>query len=108
MLILRTIIEYCDIGNSGCGVAHTVATQDSGARGPGFDATPKLRMAFSDALISLLSDNRLKNNFHSFVILWCQVEINYIIKYYKYYYNDNNHQMITISKQISSIYKSRQ
>jgi hypothetical protein len=45
------------------------STHDSGARGPGFDPTPKLRMAFSEALISLLSDNRLKNDFHSFVIL---------------------------------------
>jgi hypothetical protein len=42
---------------SGCGVAHTVA------RGPGLDPTPKPRMAFSEALISLLSDNRLKTNF---------------------------------------------
>ena len=45
------------------------STHNSGARGPGFDLTPKLRMAFSEALISLLSDNKLKNDFHSFVIL---------------------------------------
>jgi hypothetical protein len=32
-----------------------------GARGPGFDPTPKPRMAFSETLISLLSDNGLKN-----------------------------------------------
>ncbi len=52
-------------------------THDSGARGPGFDPTPKPRTAFfSEALISLLSDNRLEND----VILWCQVEINNIIK----------------------------
>ncbi len=54
------------------------STHGSGTRGPGFNPTPKPRMALSEALISLLSDNRLKNNFHSFVILWCQVEINNI------------------------------
>jgi hypothetical protein len=56
--------------------AHGI-THDSGARGPGFDPTPKPRMAFLEALISLLSDNRLKNDF--IVILGCQVEINNII-----------------------------
>jgi hypothetical protein len=39
------------------------STHDYSARGPGFDPTPKPRMAFSEALISLLSDNRLKNDF---------------------------------------------
>jgi hypothetical protein len=53
------------------------STHNSSARGPGFDPTPKPRMAFSEALISLLSDNRLKNDF--IVILGCQVEINNII-----------------------------
>jgi hypothetical protein len=32
-----------------------------GVRGPGFDPTTKPRMPFSETLISLLSDNRLKN-----------------------------------------------
>jgi hypothetical protein len=31
-----------------------------GCGGPGFDPTPKPRMALLEALISLLSDNRLK------------------------------------------------
>jgi len=39
------------------------STYDSGAREPGFDPTPKPRMAFLEAFISLLSDNRLKNDF---------------------------------------------
>ena len=39
------------------------SAHDSGARGPGFDLTPKPRMAFSEALISLLTDNRLKNDY---------------------------------------------
>ncbi len=47
------------------------STHDSGARGPGFDPSPKPRTAFSEALISLLSDNRLKNDF--IVILFRQV-----------------------------------
>jgi len=54
--------------------AHS-STLDSGAREPGFNPTPKPRMAFSEAPVSLLSDNRLKYN----VILWYQVEINNII-----------------------------
>jgi hypothetical protein len=33
------------------------------ARGPGFDPTPNPGWHFSEALISLLSDNRLKNDF---------------------------------------------
>jgi hypothetical protein len=37
------------------------STHDSGARGPGFDPTPKPRTAFLETLISLLSDNGLKN-----------------------------------------------
>ncbi len=56
------------------------STHDSGARGPGFDPTPKPCLTqdgiYSEALISLLSDNRLKND----AILWCQVEINNIFK----------------------------
>ncbi len=40
-------------------------------RGPGFDPTPKPRMAFfRNTLNSLLSDNGLKN----FKIMWCRVE----------------------------------
>jgi hypothetical protein len=39
------------------------STHNSGARGPGFDPTPKTQEGiYLDALISLLSDNRLKNN----------------------------------------------
>jgi hypothetical protein len=38
------------------------STHDSSARGPGFDPSPKPRKAFLEALISLLSENRLKNN----------------------------------------------
>ncbi len=54
--------------------AHS-SSHDSGAREPGFNPTPKPWMAFSEAPVSLLSDNRLKYN----VILWYQVEINNII-----------------------------
>jgi hypothetical protein len=39
------------------------STHNSGARGPGFDPTPKPRTAFLEALIPLLSDNRLENDF---------------------------------------------
>ncbi len=39
------------------------STHDSGARGLGFDPTPKLRTAFFwKTLISLISDNRVKSN----------------------------------------------
>jgi hypothetical protein len=55
----------------GCGVA----THDSCARGPGFDATQD---SISEAPVSLLSDNRLNKND---VILWCQVEINNLMKF---------------------------
>jgi hypothetical protein len=48
-------------------------THDSGARGPGFDPTPKPRMAFSEALISLLSDNRLKND--CIHLYYCDVKL---------------------------------
>jgi hypothetical protein len=39
------------------------STHKSGARGPGFDPTPNPGWHFLEAIISLLSDNRLKNNF---------------------------------------------
>jgi len=39
------------------------STSNSRARGPGFHPTPKFRMAFLEAFMSLLSENRLKNNF---------------------------------------------
>ena len=58
---------------------------DSGARGPGFDPTPKPRMAFLEALIALLSDNRLKNDFIN--LLYCDVKLN---KYYYYYYQKHH------------------
>jgi hypothetical protein len=46
-----------------CGVAHTVA-HGFGARGPGFDILTQTQMAFMEkTLISLLSDNILKNEF---------------------------------------------
>jgi hypothetical protein len=39
------------------------STHDSGARGLGFDPTPKPRTAFFwKTLISLISDNRVKSN----------------------------------------------
>ena len=40
------------------------STHDSGARGPGFDSTYTQTQdgIYSEALISLLSDNRLKND----------------------------------------------
>jgi hypothetical protein len=39
------------------------STHNYDARGHGFDPSPKPRTAFSEALISLLSDHRLKNDF---------------------------------------------
>jgi hypothetical protein len=39
------------------------STHNYGARGLGFDPTPKPRTAFLEALISLLEDNRLKSDF---------------------------------------------
>jgi hypothetical protein len=37
-------------------------THDSSARGPGFDPSPKSRMAFQKLPSPFFSDNRLKNN----------------------------------------------
>jgi hypothetical protein len=46
------------------------STHDSGVRGPGFDPTSSPGWHFSEALISLLSDNRLKNDFiHLYIVM---------------------------------------
>ncbi len=47
---------------------------DSGIRGPGFDPTPGPNGIFCETLISLLSDNGLKNDSLT-CKLWCHVEI---------------------------------
>ncbi len=55
------------------------STYDPGARGPGFDPTPNPDGIFWKTLITLLSDNGLKNDSLT-CKLWCHVKINNIKK----------------------------
>ncbi len=50
--------KHCEMWSGAHGSTH-----DSGARGLGFDPTPKPSTAFLEALISLLEYNRLKSDF---------------------------------------------